>query len=471
MKLERIKVLSEDEILRIDEASRSMLWEVGTICHSSEAIDIYESIGCKVDREKQMVYIPNSVINETIKKCRSSVRLYNRSSGKPVIFGGDNVNFGSVGVASYVYDIDTDEFRVVSEQDIIDTTKLCDVLERPDFLLPHGTPAEIPPSMCDLIECKTQLLYTSKPFFFEVYSAENTIKCCEMLFAVAGGQEKFVEKPFAAMQICLTSPLNMRSDVCEGLIEGCKRGVGAFIESGPMSAGTGPATLAANVALANAELLSAIVLALAVNPDVPIIYCSWARILDMKFAACAHGGPEFSLQRLALGQMGKHYGLPVGGGCMLGDTKSIDVQYGMEKMGNALICALGGINMMCGMGQFADENAISLESYIIDQELTGWVKRAIEGIRVDAETTDIEVIRDVGAGGDYLAHEHTRKYYKEEQFIPTIMDRGFLAIDKDPQKKTMRKRAKALYPKIISKYVGPQVPDSVKEEIERIIKR
>lgn len=290
-----------------------------------------------------------------------------------------------------------------------------------------------------------------------------------MIFEVSGGQENFAHKPFAALQITLTSPLHLRDDVCFGLIEGGKRGIGAFIESGPMSCGTGPATLACNVALANAENLCSFILAKAVNPEVPLIHCSWARIIDMKFAACAHGGPEFSMQRLAISQLGKYYGLPTGGGCMLSDTKAIDVQYGMEKMGNALMCALGGINMMCGMGQFADENAISLESYIIDNEIAGWIKRAKKGITVNEDTLDIDIVRKVGHGGDFLQQQHTYDHYKDEQFIPDILDRGFLAIDKDPEKKLMRKRAKKQYHKLMQKYVGPQLSEETKKKIQEII--
>lgn len=472
----KLQVLSEDEIKRIDGASRALLWEVGTLCHYEEAFDIFENIGCKVDRfvdghgkNAAMIYIPDHVVNDMLAKCSPTVYLYNRETGKPVIFGGDNVSFGSVGVASYAYDIDTDTFRVVTEKDINETTKLCDVLPNLDFLLPHGTPAELPPMTADLYECKAQLLYSSKPFFFEVYSKENTIKCCDMIFEVSGGQENFVRKPFAALQITLTSPLHLRDDVCFGLIEGGKRGIGAFIESGPMSCGTGPSTLAANVALANAEILGAFILAKAVNPNVPLVYCSWARIIDMKFAACAHGGPEFSLQRVALSQLGKYYNLPTGGGCMLSDTKAIDVQYGLEKMGNALICALAGVNMMCGMGQFADENAISLESYIIDNEIAGWIKRAKRGITVNDDTLDIEIIREVGPGGDFLRNKHTYAHYANEQFIPSILDRGFLAIDKDPEKKLMRKRAKKYYQKLMQSYVGPQLSEECKQKIQAII--
>ncbi len=39
--------------------------------------------------------------------------------------------------------------------------------------------------------------------------------------------------------------------------------------------------------------------------------------------------------RIGTTQMARYYGLPSGGGGILADTKSIDVQLGMEKWGQA----------------------------------------------------------------------------------------------------------------------------------------
>ena len=238
-----------------------------------------------------------------------------------------------------------------------------------------------------------------------------------------------------------------------------------------MAGGTGPATLAGNLICANAEILNAFVLCKAVNKEVPLIYASWARLLDMRGATCSHGAPEFAMQRVATTQMAKYYGLPSGGGSFLGDTKTIDVQLGMEKLGSGLLPALAGMNMCSGMGLFADENAISLETLIIDCEITGWVDRVLKGINVTPESCDLDIFKEVGYGGDFVRSEHTFKNYKKETFLPTIMDRGYLAIEKDPLAKNIRKRAKALYPKLMAKYVGPQVPADIVKKMEEIIAR
>ena len=469
--MERFKILTDEECMRIDQASRALLSEMGTKVDNDEALWYYEKAGCHVDKANNIVRVPDYVINETLAACSSWVRLYDRRGGKPMLVGGNDTYYGTIGVATNVYDIHNDEYRSVVEQDLIDLIQLGDVLERPHYITAAATPTEVPMSICDVIESKDLLLHTSKHVMCEAQSGVNANKTFDMAAEIAGGMDKLKEKPFISMLCCLTSPLHVRKDFAELVIEGSKKCIPLFIESGPMAGGTGPATLAGNLICANAEILNAFVLCKAVNKEVPLIYASWARLLDMRGATCSHGAPEFAMQRVATTQMAKYYGLPSGGGSFLGDTKTIDVQLGMEKLGSGLLPALAGMNMCSGMGLFADENAISLETLIIDCEITGWVDRVLKGINVTPESCDLDIFKEVGYGGDFVRSEHTFKNYKKETFLPTIMDRGYLAIEKDPLAKNIRKRAKALYPKLMAKYVGPQVPADIVKKMEEIIPR
>ncbi|MBU0464025.1 MAG: trimethylamine methyltransferase family protein, partial [Proteobacteria bacterium] len=212
-------------------------------------------------------------------------------------------------------------------------------------------------------------------------------------------------------------------------------------------------------------------LAKAVNPSVPLIYASWARILDMRAATCSHGGPEFGMLRIGTSQMAKYYGLPCGGGGILADTKSIDVQLGMEKMGTGLLPALADTNMIVGMGLFADENAISLETLIIDNEIAGWIKWVKKGIEVNDRTLDLSIFKEVGPGGDFIRAKHTRENFKKEMFLPKVMDRGFLALDKDPEAKSMRKRARNYFYKVMETYTPPELPEDIDTKLDAIINK
>lgn len=471
MAMERFKILSDADLLRIDQASRALLMEVGVEIHDERAMDYYEKAGAHVDRDNHRVYVPDYLITATLNKCSSSVRLYNRRDPEPIVIGGGDVYFGTVGIATNVLDINTDQYRAVLTQDLIDIIRLSDALDRPHYILVPGTPTDVPSTIVDLIETKALLMNTSKHFITEAQNAENCKRAIEMAAAVAGGLDKLIAKPFMTMLVTLTSPLHFRQDVSDLIIESALVGLPLFIESGPMAGGTGPATMAGALICANAEILNAIVLAKAVNPEVPIIYASWARLLDMRVATCSHGGPEFAMLRVGTTQLARYYGLPSGGGSVLGDTKSIDVQLGMEKMGTGLLPALAGTNMCTGMGLFADENAISLETLVIDWEITGWIERVLRGIKVTKETCDLAVFKEVGPGGDFVRCEHTRENYRIESFLPQIMDRGYLALDKDPLAKTMRKRAKKLFPKLMQAYKGPEIPEEIVRKMDEIIAR
>jgi len=51
------------------------------------------------------------------------------------------------------------------------------------------------------------------------------------------------------------------------------------------------------------------------------------------------------------------------------------------------------------------------------------IKRVMQGIAVNDETLALEVIKAVGAGGNYLNQKHTRKFMKQEQSRVNLIDR------------------------------------------------
>jgi len=465
----KVKVLDEREVLKIDQASRAVLMEVGVHVPHAESLEIYEKAGAIVDFNRQRVKVPEHVINEALAKCASCVRLYDRAGGPPLLIGGDRVYFGTVGIATNVLDYEKDTYRQVVCDDLRDIIRLSDVLNPPDFILIPATPTDVPSKIVDLVETKLLLLNTKKHFIAEAQNGKHCRKTIAMAAEVAGGLEALQARPFFSMLVCLTSPLVLRDDAAELIIETARAGLPLFIESGPMCGGTSPATLASTLVMANAELLNSFVLAKTVNPSVPVVYASWARILDMKSATVSHGGPEFPLLRIGTTQMAKHYGLPSGGGGILADTKSIDVQLGMEKLGTGLLPALAETNMVVGMGLLADENAISLEALLIDHEVTRWVRRAMRGIEVTDGTTDLSVFKQVGPGADFVGTQHTRENFRREMFIPNIMDRGYLALHKDPRAKAMRNRSKEFYRKMMGQYRAPELSKDVEAKLDRII--
>lgn len=464
-----VSVLNDAEVKEIDQASRLLLQDVGVQVTHDEALKLYEKAGARVNADEGIVKIPSHVINDTLSKCTSIIRLYGRDGVPPMMIGGRHTYFGTVGIATNVLDMDTGTYRPALISDLEAIIRLADVLEPPHFILIPATPTDVPPELVDLHEFKILVTNTRKHFIAEAQSGESLKKIIAMGEAVAGSPEALREQPFFSILVCLTSPLLLRQDASELLMGTARAGLPLFIESGPMSGATSPATLASTLICANAELLSSFVLAKAVNPAVPIVYASWARIMDMKTAGPSHGGPEFGLFRCATTQLARFYGLPSGGGGILTDSKIIDVQLGMEKMGTTLLPALGGTNMISGMGLLAEENAISLETLAVDHEVCHYVERILQGIRVSDDTTDLTIFEEVGPAGHFVDKRHTLDHFRKEMWLPRITNRKNLAMGKDPRINSMQSRAKEFVRTSLEEFSPPELPDDIGSRLDAII--
>jgi trimethylamine--corrinoid protein Co-methyltransferase len=465
------RILSDAEIHEIDCASRALLWDVGVHVHDEAALEIYHKGGAEVDFSDQIVRIPDHLISKTLSMCSPSVRLYGRDGIRPMNIGGMRFYFGTIGFASYAMDLETGAYREATSQDLIDIMHLADVLEPPHFILTPGTPSDVPAEWSDLYEFKIGMMHTRKHLVIQAKGTENLEKIIQMGSLIAGGLEKLQRKPFFSILVTLTSPLTLRTDSSELIIGGAQKGLPLFIESGPMCGGTAPATMAATLIAANAELLNSFVLAKLVNPSVPVIYASWSRIMDMKSAGVSHGGPEFGMLRIGTTQMAKYYNLPSGGGGILADSKLIDVQMGMEKLGTALLPALAGTNMILGMGLFAEENTMAQEILMVDHEVAGYTQRILRGILVNDDTTDLTLFKKVGPGGTFIDRRHTLENFRKEMWIPVITNRGSLETTTDPKLTGMRSQAKKAIKRALESYTPPALPDNIDARLEEIIQK
>jgi trimethylamine--corrinoid protein Co-methyltransferase len=462
------ELLSQRELREIDRATRELLCKVGVSVAHEEALEIYGRAGASIDSDRQIVKLPDHLIDDALGKCSPQVRLHGRNGTTPLEIGGERTYFGTTGFATHILDMESGKYRPSLSQDLVEAFRLEDVLETPHFIMSSLTPTDVPPEVSDLHEFKIGLTNTRKHIIAQAQGAEHLRKVTAMAVEVAGSLEALQDRPFFSVMVCLTSPLIIRPDAAELIIEGAGKGLPLFIEAGPMCGATAPATLASTLVCANAELICSLVLAKLVNPEVPLVYASWARIFDMKSAVVSHGGPEFGLLRMATTRMAKYYKLPSGGGGVLADSKQVDVQLGLEKLSTALLPALAGTNMVLGMGLVANENAFSLEALMIDHEITRYVARILEGIRFDG-AVDLSVFQESGPGGHFLDRVHTVENFRREMWIPGILDREGLKPGDGPPSRGMRDRAREAIQLALERYSPPELPADIDSRLEAII--
>ena len=101
----------------------------------------------------------------------------------------------------------------------------------------------------------------------------------------------------------------------------------------------------------------------------------------------------------------------------------------------------------------------------IDNEILGMIGRILSGIETDKEHLATEVIREVGPGGNYMAHDHTVKFMRSEFYMPRVSERD--RFEKWQKKGALdaRQRANKIAREILEQTAEPILPDHVSAAI------
>jgi trimethylamine--corrinoid protein Co-methyltransferase len=264
--------------------------------------------------------------------------------------------------------------------------------------------------------------------------------------------------------------LQFAPEQTEGLIEYAKMGLPVDIASEPQCGATSPATLSGTLAQQTAEILAMIVVAQLVNPGTPVLMGTVAAAMDMRNGTIALGGVEAAMMNVAHAQMAQFYKIPSRGTGSNTESKSLDIQAGIEKTMTLMMPALAGINMIFYPGTMDHALTVSLESLVMDHEVCGMIHRILQGIAVDDTTLGIDTIEKVGPGGHFLNQSHTLSLFQKEQFIPSLCDRDSHESWKMKGRPGMLDTAKQAVRKILSEHQPAPLDPAVEKELQAVIK-
>ena len=83
---------------------------------------------------------------------------------------------------------------------------------------------------------------------------------------------------------------------------------------------------------------------------------------------------------------------------------------------------LAGANISYGAGMLELGMTFSYSQYVADDEIVRMLSRILRGIPTDDEHLAVDIIKEVGCGGEFLSHPHTFQNLKHNIF-PNIIDR------------------------------------------------
>jgi trimethylamine--corrinoid protein Co-methyltransferase len=358
--------------------------------------------------------------------------------------------------------------RPVKKGDIALFACIADRLENIDIVGVQGIPQDVPQDKAEAHAVKMLLENTEKHILIAPDTGLTARTVFDMTKAVTGSDD-IGSKPVLSCHISPSAPLRWTPSACDIILHVLDEGVPFYILPAPIAGATSPVTLAGHLVQHNTQVLTGVVIAQALRPGHPVVYCNAHTIFNMREGNPIIASPETLLLRQAGAQMARMYKMPSHSIGFDTDAHIVDQQCVWEKALSAMACVSAGIDVMVNLGMYSTGLNVSFESLVIDHEIFSQLRRFQRGIEVTDDHLAVDLINKIGTWGSYLEEEHTLKYFRSENWLPDISCRKlFEKWTEDGQKDALavaNEKAKSLIAEEPHRYLDSQVI----KELENII--
>ena len=417
--------LSDADQKRIVDESFGLLERSGLHVYSETARQYLAKAGAEIASDQLTVRLPRSLVEDALASTPSRVVLSGRDPGRDVILEDSRVYYGTGGTAINVIDLETGERRPSTLADVKLNARLMDALEYVHLHTINVFAIDIrEKEHIDINRFYWSLYNTSKHVMGGIYSLKGTKQVVEMAALLAGGIEALREKPFVSFITLIISPFKVDGLYGDITCYVAEQGLPVIIPTEPICGTTTPITLASNVLVHIAETLAGVTLVQSVKKGAPAIAGSVGSISNLRTMGIVTGAVERGLLNAATAQIAQRLELPFYSTGGNSDAKTEDAQAGIESAMSNLLVGMAGANYIHdAIGLFDGDLTVSYEKMIIDNEILGMCDRVLRGIEVTDETLAVDLIEEVGPGGDFLGEAHTVKHMRQEFFEPVLADR------------------------------------------------
>jgi trimethylamine--corrinoid protein Co-methyltransferase len=266
------------------------------------------------------------------------------------------------------------------------------------------------------------------------------------------------------------SPLSFPFNGIDILLETSRVNMPVIV--GPMAqmGMSSPSSLAGTMAQENAEVLAGICVTQLIRKGMPICYGGICHAFDMKTVQMIFSGPEQAIFSVAMTQMGKSYGFPVYVNAGLTDSKSPDAQAGLECALTLMLGVAAGADIFGHMGICGVDQASSLDMLVMQSEIISYVESVARNINFGEDHFAIDIIDNVGPQGSFIGTKHTRKHFRSELWIPTLLDRYYYKSWKENGATNMEERCRKYKEEILAKYEPQHIDKNLDIRINEIVK-
>ena len=407
----KAELLTQAELETLKGGTLQLLDEVGVHFPSRRAREIMADHGAKVDMKTEIVRIPPDLVQKAMSTAPRSFVLGGREERFDLLLDGNSSYLATDGTGVHVIDLETREMRASRKEDVAMMARVCDALPMISFYWPMVS-AQDYGETAPLHELDASFNNTVKHVQSATVIGEK-IACyaVEMAKVVAGDEETLRRRPPLSSLICTIAPLAQDKDSLESALVFAEAGLPVGFMSMATAGSTAPATIPGTIAVADAEMVSAMVLIQMAHPGAPTYHSMMPGIMHPQTGDFLGGEWDarwFSVIGTELAHM---WGVPTLAGIGT-EAPTLDWESGMGLAAGMLMTALCGAETASGLGLRETCTLLYPEALLLDSEAYDTARFYASGFEFDPEDFALDVIKAVGPRGHFLAQKHTRKHMR-----------------------------------------------------------
>jgi trimethylamine--corrinoid protein Co-methyltransferase len=313
-------------------------------------------------------------------------------------------------------DFVTRQRRRSKKEDVGTMARVTDYMSAIGFYWPIVS-AQDYPKTAPLHELDASFKNTIKHVQSETVMGEWTARyAIEMADVVAGNKETRRQRPPLSLLVCSIAPLAQDRDGLESALLFAQAGLPVGFMSMVNTGSTAPATISGTLVTGDAEIISALVLIQMACPGAPVFHSLMPGIMHPRTGDYQSSTFEGSLLYPLGTEIAHRWGVPTLAGVFGTDAQVPGWQSAAEAESSLMLCALTGAETGSGLGLVESCMLLYPESVLLDADVYHRVRNEAAGLDTSAEAIALDVIKEVGPRGHFLAHRHTRMNLRKRQY-------------------------------------------------------
>jgi trimethylamine--corrinoid protein Co-methyltransferase len=417
----QLQVLTDSQIKKIYQASLECLQRTGVNILNADARKLLTDAGARA--EETRIRIPPHIIEDALTTVPRSFKIWGRDQANYIQIEPGSVLYGPGPSCTYFIDPQTGERRKTRREDPAYTARVCQELENIDYVMSLGLVDNVTATLAPVYEFAEMITHTLKPVLAWAFDLNHLNDIYRIALSMIDNASDFRQRPNFGFFSTYQAPLIQTDKDLANCLWATAHGIPVIYLGGGIAGITGPVTGAGLLVILLANALSGLAILQLNQAGAPVCIGGMPLPMDLRTARPVYGGPEINLYSAACSEILKSLGVPYMGTAGASEAKLVDQQAAIESTLQVVLSSLSGAAMVHDTGFLDCADTGSLEMLVMNDEIIAMAKRVMRGLEVSDDTLMLDLIDEVGPGGEFASAVETARRCRQEIFNSKLMDR------------------------------------------------